>query len=145
MIVVTPGAFTRTVPELAAALHPADRAELAAAGVEVQHALAGCEIVEARDGGRLIAAFGLNWHDGWGVPWMLSTAHIERSLRHEVAAVALDVVNDWKTQADRMHNIVHAQNARAVRFVQWLGFHVDHTPIGPGGAFLLFSWERGHV
>lgn len=134
------------VAELLATIRAEDAAEMAAAGVDGE-ALTAVPLQALRWHGRLVALFGLAGLpnvDGAGVPWMLCTKVLAEVPRRQMAAISRRVVLDWMSQRALLVNLVHAKNRQAIRFVQWLGFHVDHTPTGPGGQFFTFSWSR-HV
>lgn len=141
MLTMHPGTDI-TALELAIMLHPADAAELDAAGQCVERVLQGVKLTELRNGTDLVCAFGLQPGDGYGVPWMLCTSEVERVPRHAMAAVSRRVVDGWKAEHAMLMNLVHAHNQRAIRFVQWLGFTVDRRPCGPGGEFFPFWWRR---
>lgn len=133
-----------TAIELATLLHPADAAELAAAGQHIGAVLEGVKLTELRQGDDLVCAFGVAPGDGFGVPWMLCTELVDKVPRKAMAAVSRQVVDGWKEGHALLMNMVHAQNLRAVRFVEWLGFTVEPEPVGPGGEFRVFWWRR-HV
>ena len=143
MLKIHDGTPTTTL-ELATLLHPADAAELAAAGQHIGAVLEGVQMLELRNGDDLVCAFGVQPGDGYGIPWMLCTDAVDRVPRRAMAAVSRQVVDGWKASHDALLNMVHARNERAVRFVQWLGFTVEPEPIGPGGEFRAFWWRR-HV
>ena len=142
MLTIDRDAGADALLELQAALHPDDAAELRAAGV-------GLEVLQAvpRDAlrwdGALVAVFGVSGtpHE-CGIPWMLCTTVLDRVPRRAMAAVSRQVVDDWRGQWAFLTNMVHRRNERAVRFVRWLGFHVDPRPCGPDDEFLLFEWRR---
>lgn len=138
------------IEQLAAALHPADAAELKAAGwTELQRCLAGASLTAMHWRGELLALLGCETHPnepGSGIPWMLSTDAIERAPHAVVGRACLHLVQGWRQQHRRLANMVHRDNARALRLVAWLGFTInDDEPMGPGGAFWLFEWERPDV
>lgn len=143
MLKIHPGTATTTL-ELATLLHPADAAELAAAGQHVGAVLEGVQMLELRQGEDLVCAFGVQPGDGYGIPWMLCTDAVDRVPRRAMAQVSREVVDGWKASHDMLMNLVHARNLRAIRFVQWLGFTVEDEPVGPGGEFFAFWWRR-HV
>jgi len=134
------------VDELAAALHPGDAAELAAAGLAgVAAAVAGAELSALRlADGRLVCLFGCARHpDGTsGIPWMLCTTALASVPRRAMAEVSIAVAERWRREYPRLTNLVHRSNARAIRFIQWLGFTVLRRPCGPGGEFFLFGWSN---
>lgn len=136
---------SRDEEALAGNLHPADRAELAAAGVDVHRALAGQQAQASLWKGELFALFGCVPLEHRGVPWMLCTAALDRVPRRAVAACATRVVAEWKTQHRELVNIVHRRNVRAQRFLLWLGFSILPDPCGPSHEFLLFRWRFDDV
>jgi hypothetical protein len=134
--------------ELVAYLHPDDAAELAAGGHTAQRALqAADEVLALRWQGELVALLGCQpaGGPGCGVPWMLSTTRLGAVPQLRMARALLALVNSWRTTHHTLANLVHVENRRAVRLVQWLGFDVMPDPIGPGKAFRLFCWERGDL
>lgn len=141
MLTIQPGTDS-TALELADMLHPADAAELAAAGQCVTRVLDGVPLKELRLGSELVCAFGVQPGPGYGIPWMLCTDVVERVPRHAMAAASRGVVDAWKADHSMLMNLVHAHNARAIRFVRWLGFTVEASPVGPGGDFFPFWWSR---
>lgn len=133
---------------LAAALREDDAAELRAAGVTVQQALAGIKCRALRHDGRLVALFGCQPFPGKpdaGVPWMLCTQALAGVPRRAMAMVSDQVVSGWQATHAELSNLVHRRNAQALRFVRWLGFTVHPQPCGPGAEFFLFDWRRACV
>lgn len=136
----------------AAELCALDAAELSAAGISdprvmLLEALPLCAWAqEARWNDDPIAIFGVRALDGGevGVPWMLTTIRMERAQAAPVARAAAAAVARMQSEYDVLTNIIHADNDRAIRFVEWLGFHVEPTRCGPNGAFHSFHWSR-HV
>ena len=149
MLTVRPLTFDRIVP-CAAELCAADMAELDAAGIEdarmmLVDALPTCSWAqEALWGERPIAIFGVRPLPGGsvGVPWMLTTVHMSGAERAAVARCAVQAVAKMRAEFPRLRNFVHASNARAIRFIKFLGFAVDSRPTGPNGAFYAFEWSR---
>lgn len=120
-----------------------DRAELAAAGVvDAQAMLEGQAVTAVLDGERCVALFGVNVHQGAGIPWMLTSTAMAQAERASVARSAMCVVAGMRRDFGHLVNWVHAENRRAVRFIEWLGFTVEPEPVGPGGAFRLFHWRK---
>jgi len=147
MIRIEP-ATAQDIKALSSSIHPDDAAELRAAGLTVEAALAGACCHALMDGDTLLALFGcapMPGDAGAGIPWMLSTCAIDKAPRRGVAAAADYVVSSWMATHRRLSNLIHRRHARAMRFVRWLGFNVVEQPQGPGGEFFLFQWERGNV
>lgn len=143
MLTVSP-ASAGAVSELSDALHPDDAAELKAALVpDLAAMLSGVPMMELRSAEGLVALFGVqNIGPRAGVPWMLCTTLLDKVPRHEMAQVSLSVVGEWMDFHDSLVNMVHRHNKRAIRFVQFLGFEVHTTPVGPGKDFYRFEWRR---
>jgi GNAT superfamily N-acetyltransferase len=129
--------------DLAQDLDPADAAELQAAGVSVARMPWPDDTQALKLRGQLVALFGVVEHEqGFGVPWMLCTKLRDQVPPRAMAVAALRVVRDWQARFTMLMNCVHAPNERAIRFVEWLGFHVQRQPAGPGGQFFEFFWRR---
>jgi RimJ/RimL family protein N-acetyltransferase len=131
-------------------LRPADAEELSAAGIEdaitmLAEAVPDCLWAdEARWNDAPIAVFGVRAMPGGevGVPWMLATTELDNASRAAVARAAVRAVARMRRDFHTLTNIVHAANADAIRFVEWLGFHVEQDLTGPGYAFRQFHWSR---
>lgn len=84
--------------------------------------------------GEIVAMFGVTPGSilgGVGVPWMLGTEAIER---HAVAFIRQSRPALWMMHAryDYLINFVDDRNKAAIRWLQWLGFHVEQpVPMGP--------------
>jgi RimJ/RimL family protein N-acetyltransferase len=149
MLTVHALSFDRIV-SCAADIYAADRDELRAAGVEdatmmLLEAVPECLWAqEARWNGAPIAIFGVRPLPPGevGIPWMLTTVHMQDAERAAVARAAVRAVRRMRADFPSLMNMVHAHNERALRFVEWLGFHVEHELTGPGYQFRRFSWRR---
>lgn len=144
MLTIEPAVGPDAVAELAADLHPDDARELKAAGLDLAQGIPAA-FQALRWNGKLVALFGLAAHPqghGWGVPWMLCTTVLGQVPPRQMAAVSVDVAQEWKRSCATLQNLVHRRNARAIRFIRWLGFTVEFTPCGPGGEFFCFTWSR---
>lgn len=133
------------VRTLAARLDEQDAAELRAAGLTVEHCLDGTPAKALRMNGDLICLFGAVAHPAsprGGIPWMLCTDGLQRVPRRAMALISDQVVSSWREQFDHLSNLIHRRNARAIRFVRWLGFTVGDLPCGPGQEFYVFEWRR---
>lgn len=141
--------FDRVVP-VAAALCAADMAELDAAGIEdvqamLMEAVPLCQWAqEARWNGESVAIFGVRpiQNGKVGVPWMLTTVHMESAERAAVARAAARAVARMRAEFPTLINWVHAKNTRAIRFIEWLGFDVKEQRTGANAAFRQFTWRR---
>lgn len=147
MLQILPLTFDR-IAAVAADICAADQAEMSAAGIAdtvgmLREALPNCTWAqEAAWCGQTIAIFGVRPHDGYGVPWMLTTNHMGVACGAAVAVAARRAVLRMRGEFDRLVNLVHRHNDRAIRFVEALRFTVHREPCGPGGEFYLFDWER---
>jgi hypothetical protein len=93
--------------------------------------------------GRPTVAYGVGdaAHDAnLGVPWMLSTDDLPRMWRALVAHGPREL-RLMQQRYTALANAVHARNATAIRYLEWLGFTVDRGQrIGPGGQLHPF-WK----
>jgi hypothetical protein len=78
-----------------------------------------------------------------GVPWLLATDKLE-PIGLPLLRYARRVVGMMQRHYPRLENHVHAENARAIRGLKWLGFTLEPAePWGYKGApFHRFHWER---
>ncbi len=135
------------IDELAANLHPDDAAELAAAGTNLHQALRDAPLQALRWHDQLVCLFGCVRHPveaAVGIPWMLCTQALHEVPARQMALISRAVVIEWRAEFRALCNMVHRRNARALRFVNWLGFTVNNEPCGPGQEFFIFDWS-GHV
>lgn len=135
------------VDALAANIRAADADELRAAGLSVHEALAGADGLAMSDG-PLLGVYGCQPHPGHaraGIPWLLCTEAVSSGNRRQIASACVRHVSIWRAEFDHLENMVHASNAQAVRLIRWLGFTVHPEPVGPGGAFLFFTWSASDV
>lgn len=137
------------IAAVAADICAADQAELDAAGIAdtvgmLLQAVPECAWVnEARWDGAPVAIFGVRSVGGMGVPWMLTTCHMDGAASSAVAIAARRAVMRMRSDFSKLANLVHRRNKRAIRFVEALGFTVHRdTPRGPNAEFYLFDWER---
>ncbi len=134
----------------AMSLCEADQAELDAAGIEdavamLEQSLPDCSWShEARWNDRPVFMYGVRPLPGneIGIPWMLSTVHLEQAERVAVARLARKVVAQMRAEFPILTNMVHADNEDAIKFIQWLGFDVSDRRVGPGENFRQFMWRR---
>lgn len=77
-----------------------------------------------------------------GIPWMLGTKRFDERQIH-LLRFAKQMLGMMQGQFAALENHVHAENARAIRFIEWLGFTVeDAAPWGwKGEMFRRFHWE----
>ena len=80
-----------------------------------------------------------------GIPWMLCTSTLAAVPRRAMARISAQVVAVWRGEFQALSNLVHRHNRKAISFLRWLGFTVHARPIGPGGEFFVFEWERPNV
>lgn len=133
-------------------LREADLAELDAAGVEdtvtmLLDAIPECSWARVAEwNGSPVFMYGVRPLSGGdiGVPWMLSTVHLEKTERVAVARLARKVVAEMRAEFSVLTNMVHCENADAIKFIEWLGFEVSDKLTGPEYRFRQFIWRR-HV
>ncbi|MGL4315342.1 MAG: hypothetical protein ACRCTL_01810 [Pseudomonas sp.] len=136
---------------IAAAARQADIDEMRdGAGVTVAQALQHgldisdrCLVIMADD--LPLAALGDSRHDdSTGVPWLVSTIHIERHARGFLRACR-PLLADMLTRHPQLLNLIDARNTNAIRWLEWLGFRMSEPmPAGVRGLpFRLFTMTRG--
>lgn len=151
MLTVHPLTPDRIVP-CALELRASDRAEMEAAGIDdtaamLMEAVPHCAWANVAEwNGRPVFMYGVRPMSGGeiGVPWMLSTVHLDAAERDAVAWLARRVVNRMRREYPVLTNMVHAENHEAIRFIEALGFTVFEELTGPGYRFRQFIWRR-HV
>lgn len=130
-------------------LRAADRAELAitAPGQALREVLresaaASRWAIVASVDGRPAIAYGVapSLDPDIGVPWMLATDDLLR-VRREFTERCRGEVRLMQQAFRVLTNEVHRENAVALRWLSWLGFHIDRErPVGPGGELFVF-WK----
>lgn len=149
MVELRPARLTHIGP-IATRLREADRIECAALGRTPKQALrigliASLNPITVLIDGRPEAMMGVmptSMMSGSGVVWMLGT---EALYDHKRAFLALGphVVDAMLDDFRRLENIVSADNARAIRFLRWLGFIVGgNAEMHSGVAFVPFHKSR---
>jgi len=141
----------RDVAEVLLNLAREDRAELDATGCRdfadmFMNGLRSAQISGCVDsGGRAVSLFGCcpdTRIDGAGIPWMICTPEF-RAHPREAMLLSKQVIDRMRAAFPYLHNLVHAEHATAIRWLRWLGFHVEPDQVGPNGAFRHF-WSA-HV
>lgn len=90
---------------------------------------------------RPVAIFGCTPQEGFAAPWLLGTPELEKigkTLVH-FGRVYTDV---WAGEYGQLHNLVHAENTVAIRWLEAIGYHVSPiaTPQGANNEpYRLFS------
>lgn len=139
------------VAVIAAAARQADIEEMRdGAGVTVEQALqhglelsSNCMVIMAGD--LPLAALGDSRHDDdIGIPWLVSTVHIEQHARGFLRACR-PLLADMLTRHQRLLNMIDTRNTAAIRWLEWLGFTMSEPmPAGVRGLpFRLFTMTRG--
>lgn len=133
------------VPAIAAMARQADIEEMRdGAGVTVADALdlglrtsLRASVIMAGD--KPVAAFGDasgGLFTGVGVPWLISTVHVEQHARGFLR-VCRPLVQDMLNRHSMLMNYVDDRNTAAIRWLRWLGFEM-HEPIAAGVRGLPF-------
>ncbi len=95
--------------------------------------------------GRVLAVFGDAAHDDrTGVPWLISTIHVNFSPR-QFLKVCRPEVAKMLCRHEYLLNFVDTRNTQAIRWLKWLGFVFgDAVDYGPNGfKFYPFHMIRG--
>ena len=102
-----------------------------------------CKASKIVVGGVIVAVFGDSRHaDGIGVPWLISTRHVERFPR-AFLEVCKPEVAEMLDRHQVLINYVDARNKAAIRWLHWLGFtFCDPEPYGPLGQAFHCFWMR---
>lgn len=82
--------------------------------------------------GLIVALFGDTRHDErLGIPWLVSTIHVERYPR-AFLQVCKPEVGEMLSRHEALINFVDVRNTTAIRWLEWLGFTFgDPEPYGP--------------
>lgn len=94
--------------------------------------------------GKPLAALGDVVSDGFGVPWLISTNHINEHARGFLRACK-PLFEQMANRHEVLTNYVDERNTVAIRWLGWLGFKFG-APVayGPRGLpFIQFIYERG--
>ena len=95
--------------------------------------------------GHVVAVFGdapYSLLGGLGVPWLISTVHVERYPR-AFLAVCKSEVAEMLTRHPELINYVDVRNTVAIRWLRWLGFTFDEPePYGPNQMMFQRFWMR---
>jgi hypothetical protein len=81
---------------------------------------------------------------GLGVPWLLGTSALDRggvALARDFLPASRRAVDAMAATYPRLINVIDARNTRAIRWLRWLGFTFDESPVPIGGhRFHVFRW-----
>lgn len=95
--------------------------------------------------GLVVAVFGdapYSLLGGVGVPWLISTVHVERYPK-AFLTVCKPEVAEMLTRHRELFNFVDVRNTVAIRWLRWLGFEFDEPePYGPNGMLFQRFWMR---
>jgi ribosomal protein S18 acetylase RimI-like enzyme len=151
MSVVFRPATSADADDLAQSMRAIDRVECVAvsglaprAALEMSMASADWSIA-AEESGKVWCIFGVSPGDflaDEGHPWMLAAEGIER---HPSAARALLELGRYWVQSMRyslLSNLVHRDNAAAIRWLRRLGFEFGRSEARGGEPFVWFWMER---
>lgn len=124
---------------VAAGFEPLDRLDDFLGALDSDGALGGCIEVD----GKPAAIYGVRTApDGAGVIWMVGTEAVVDSA-HGVARITAQVVIEARSRWPVLFNRVWAHHARALRWLEWLGFHLAREPDDEG--FIPFYMEGANV
>ncbi len=135
---------TDEIPGIALDVRQGDVDELTEAlGIPIEQALlmgitGSLNVKKIVVSGQVVAVFGDAVHsavESIGVPWLISTVHVERH-RRAFLQVCKPEVEKMLTRHRHLINYVDARNTLAIRWLRWLGF--SFFPAAPYG-------ERGFL
>lgn len=125
--------------DIARIVRDADREEIDALGMGMVEALKTCfggsmKASKIVIGGHVVAVFGDAFHSAEvGVPWLISTYHVERHPK-AFLQVCRPEVREMLTRHQSLLNFVDVRNKSAVKWLKWLGFEfMEAIPYGPKG------------
>jgi hypothetical protein len=124
------------VDAIAAIARQADIDEFAALGLTIQQGMidginGSRKVSKFVVGGRVVAVFGdadCAEMPGVGVPWMISTVHINRHAKAFLQASKLEVA-DMMTRHAALLNFVDVRNTLAARWLKWVGFQFHEATV----------------
>lgn len=135
------------IPALAANMREADRIEIGAFGRTPTTALrsglaASVWALTALVDDEPHAMMGVapvNVMDGLGVPWMLGSERIYDHAR-DLVKYGPGILAEMRVGFERLENMVHCENVRAIRFLRHFGFKLSESRETHGGIeFVRFS------
>lgn len=134
------------VAAIVADIREADAVEMRLLGTDPEAALREGlrSSVWARTGevdGVPVCMFGVareNYMLGHGIPWMLSANGLER-VRKTFIVRCRGVVDDMRRTCPVLGNVVHADNTRAIQWLEWLGFRFFRDIELNGATFKIFG------
>lgn len=90
--------------------------------------------------GKVVCAFGsiANFMGDEAHPWMLCAEGVEHHAR-ALLVCAPRFLAAMRKPGQRLHNVVHADNRPAIRFLRWLGFVFGETFAMKGERFVTFE------
>lgn len=98
-----------------------------------------CKVIKVCDQPVVIYGLCPGEHASIGVPWMVATDGIAQITRQFVRGSIREAA-DMLSQYPYICNMVHRENKLSIRWLHWLGFHINPDPIGPSNAFNYF-WK----
>ncbi len=132
------------IPVILPIIRQADRDEIEGAlQIDLSTAIADglsdcCKASKIVVDGHVVAIFGDSPHDGrTGIPWLISTIHVERYPR-AFLQVCKPEVAEMLTRHESLLNFVDVRNTVAIRWLEWLGFTFGE-PVGYGPLGMPFK------
>lgn len=146
-------AVVEDIPAIVASARAADVQEMAALGLTVERALQGGMQVSDWSytglvDGAPVCMFGVaprSVLSGEGIPWMLGTNALEAA-QVPFLRTCRPVVAAMRDAYPRLANFIDERNTVAMRWLRWLGFRFDDTPVQFNGqTFRVFRMGNWHV
>lgn len=83
-------------------------------------------------------------HENIGIPWMITTHHVDRHARAFLHSTR-EILAEMLDRHEALTNFIDARNTRAIRWLRWLGFEIaEPMPRGVAGLpFHQFTKIRG--
>jgi hypothetical protein len=135
------------IPPIAANMRDADRLEAAAFGQSPRRALTSAlasslwalTALVDDEPHAMLGVTPRSMFEGTGSPWMLGSERIYDHAR-DLVRYGPGIIAEMRSSFERLENVVHVGNHRAIRFLRHFGFDVSEQPEVYGGVeFVRFS------
>lgn len=98
----------------------------------------------AEEGGEVFAVGGVmtkSLLSGGGIAWLLGTDKLE-SVWYAFARESRRVAEELTREYGVLENFVDASNTKSIRWLEWLGFHIEEPVLSPLGYPFRKFWRR---
>lgn len=104
----------------------------------IRYGIEAGEVKTVELSGKVAGLVGTIQEDGYLMPWSVFNSEI---CRHPVEF--LRICKQWANSYDvTLRNAVSAEDHTAIRWLKWMGFHVEHPePMGAHGELFCWYWR----